>query len=81
MPLLLVDDRDGRIVAEVQSEEQALRVLEAMSGEEVPDYLCLVDFQSNHGSLLGADTPSRSALCRVREREPGPRRTASLSDS
>lgn len=56
MPLLLVDDRDGRIVAEVQSEDQALRILEAMSGGEVPEYLCLVDFQSNHGSVLGADT-------------------------
>lgn len=56
MPLLLVDDRDGRIVAEVQSEDQALRILEAMSGEEVPEYFCLVDFQSNHGSLFGTDT-------------------------
>jgi hypothetical protein len=27
-----------------------------MTGEEAPEYLCLVDFQSNHGSLLGADT-------------------------
>ena len=57
MPLLLVDDRDGRIVAELQSEEEAVRVLEAMAREDasVPEYLCLVDLHSNHGSVLGTD--------------------------
>jgi hypothetical protein len=34
MPLLLVDDRDGRIVAELESEDEAVRVLEAMAGKD-----------------------------------------------
>ena len=59
MPLLLVDDRDGRIVAELQSEDEVLRVLEAMAGDEVPDYLCLVDCHSKHGALVGTDTTVR----------------------
>ena len=58
MPLLLVDDRDGRIVAELESEDQALAVLEAMAtdDERVPEYLCLVECHSTHSSLFGTDT-------------------------
>jgi hypothetical protein len=58
MPLLLVDDRDGRIVAELESEAQALRILEAMAADDprVPEYLCLVECRSNHGSLVETDT-------------------------
>jgi hypothetical protein len=58
MPLLLVDDRDGRIVAELESEDQALAVLEAMAcdDETVPEYLCLVELHSARGSVLGTDT-------------------------
>ena len=58
MPLLLVDDRDGRIVAELESEDQAVRVLEAMARDDasVPEYLCLVECRSNHRALLGTDT-------------------------
>jgi hypothetical protein len=58
MPLLLVDDRDGRIVAELRTEEQVRRVLEAMASEDVtvPEYLCLVECRSKHGSLVGTDT-------------------------
>jgi hypothetical protein len=59
MPLLLVDDRDGRIVAELQSEDELLRVLEAMARDDVPDHLCLVECQSKRGSLLGTDTSVR----------------------
>jgi hypothetical protein len=29
MPLLLVDDRDGRVVAVVETQDDALRILEA----------------------------------------------------
>ena len=58
MPLLLVDDRDGRIVAELRGEDEAVRALEAMASDDgsVPDYLCLVECRSRHGSLLGTDT-------------------------
>lgn len=57
-PLLLVDHRDRRIVAELESEDQALAVIEAMArdDETVPEYLCLVEFHSVHGSVLGTDT-------------------------
>ena len=41
MALLLVDDRDGRIVSEVETEEDAERVLEAWATEDgtIPDHL------------------------------------------
>jgi hypothetical protein len=58
MALLLVDDRDGRIVAEVETEDDALRVLEgwATGDGSIPDYLCLVEVRSHHGAVIGADT-------------------------
>ena len=58
MPLLLVDDRDGRIVAEVETEEDARRLLEAWTSEDRnwPDYLCLVELHSRHGALFGSDS-------------------------
>ena len=58
MPLLLVDDRDGRILAELQTEDQVRRVLEALASDDVtvPEYLCLVECRTKHGSLLGTDT-------------------------
>lgn len=58
MPLLLVDDRDGRIVAELESEDEALAVLEAMArdDETLPEYFCLVEFRSAQGSVLGSET-------------------------
>lgn len=58
MSLLLVDDRDGRIVAEVESEEDLRRILEAMANDDpsLPDYLCLVEVHSKRGSLLGTDS-------------------------
>ena len=57
MPLLLVDDRDGRIVAEVESEGDAQGVLEAWARDDggIPEYLCLVEVQSHYGAILGTD--------------------------
>jgi hypothetical protein len=56
--LLLVDDGDGRIVSELETEEEAPRVLEAWAGEEggLPEHLCLIELRSRHGALLGTDT-------------------------
>jgi hypothetical protein len=61
MVLLLVDDRDGRIVAEVETENDAQRVLEGWATEDgsIPDYLCLVEIRSHHGALIGTDTSVR----------------------
>jgi hypothetical protein len=46
--LLLVDDRDGRIVAEVETEKDAQGVLEAWATDagSIPDYLWLVEVPS-----------------------------------
>jgi hypothetical protein len=45
-------------VAELQTEDEVRRVLEAMASDDVrvPDYLCLVDCRTKHGSLVGTDT-------------------------
>jgi hypothetical protein len=58
MPLLLVDDRDGRVVAEIETEEQATQVLDAWARDDgsIPEYLCLVEFHSRHGAVLGTDS-------------------------
>lgn len=58
MPLLLVDDRDGRVVAELESQEQGLRLLEAMARDDpdTPAYLCIVSFGDRQGEILGVDS-------------------------
>jgi hypothetical protein len=58
MAVLVVDDRDGRVIAEVETEEDAFRILEGWARDDgsVPDYLCLVDLRSRHGAIFGADT-------------------------
>jgi hypothetical protein len=58
MAILLVDDRDGRVLAEVETVEDAQRVLEAWARDDgsIPNYLCLVELRSRHGAILGTDT-------------------------
>lgn len=58
MVVLLVDDRDGRIVSEVETQEEAQRVLEGWLADDgtIPDYLCLVELHSRQGTMLGTDT-------------------------
>jgi hypothetical protein len=58
MALLLVDERDDRVLAEIESAEDAQSVLEgwARGDGSIPDYLCLVELGSHHGALLGTDT-------------------------
>ena len=58
MPLLLVDDRDGRVVAELESQEEVLRVLEALAREDttIPEWYCLVELDARHGAIVGMDT-------------------------
>jgi hypothetical protein len=58
MPVLLVDDRDGRVVAELESQEEALRVLEALARDDttIPEWCCLVELDSRHGAIVGMDT-------------------------
>jgi hypothetical protein len=61
MPFLLVDDRDGRVVAELESQDEVLRVLEGLAREDasIPSDYCLVEFQSRQGTILGAESSIR----------------------
>ena len=58
MAVLLVDDRDGRILATVQTEEDGRAILEAWARDDstLPDYVCLVEIRSHHGALVGTDS-------------------------
>ena len=58
MALLLVDDRDGRIVAEVETEVDVQRLLEAWATDDgsVPDYLCLIELRSHQGAIVSTDS-------------------------
>jgi hypothetical protein len=58
MTVLLVDDRDGRVLAEIASAEDVQRVLAGWADDDgsVPDYLCLVELRSHQGGILGADS-------------------------
>ncbi len=58
MTVLFVDDRDGRVLAELETLEDAQLLLEAWARDDgsVPDYLCLVELRSRHGAIFGADT-------------------------
>jgi hypothetical protein len=57
MDVLVVDDRNGRVVAALETED-VQRVLEGWARDDgsIPDYLCLVELRSHHGAVLGADT-------------------------
>ena len=58
MPVLLVDDRDGRVVAELENQDEALRVLEALARDDttIPEWYCLVELDARHGAIVGMDT-------------------------
>lgn len=62
MTLVLVDDRDARIVAEIASYERATQLLEAMfrSDSQIPEYLCLVELRERPGALV--ETQSSVAI-------------------
>jgi hypothetical protein len=58
MPLLLVDDRDGRVMAELESHEQALRLLERLASDEseTAAYRCIVALQDRPGALVASES-------------------------
>ena len=58
MAVLFVDDRDGRVLAELETLEDAQSVLEAWARDDgsIPGYVCLVEVRSHHGEILGTDT-------------------------
>lgn len=58
MAVLLVDERDGRVVAELESAEDAQSVLQAWASDDgsIPDHICLIELRSHQGALLGTDS-------------------------
>lgn len=61
MTVLLVDDRDGSVLAEIETVEEAAYVLEGWARDDgtIPDYICLVELSSRHGALFGADSSAK----------------------
>ena len=61
MSVFLVDDRDGRILAELTTEEEIQRIFEAWAEDNgsIPDYLSLVELRSHHGAVAGTDSTVR----------------------
>jgi hypothetical protein len=49
--LLLVDDTDGRILAELETIDEAIEVLELLADDPAAEGLCLVQFGQGGGSL------------------------------
>ena len=58
MPLVLVDDRDGRVITELESPQEGLRLLEAMARDDpdTPEYLCIVALDDRQGAILGTES-------------------------
>ena len=58
MTVLLVDDRDGRVLAEIESAEEVQQVLAGWAADDgsIPDYLCLVELRSHQGAVIGTNS-------------------------
>jgi len=58
---LVVDDRDGRVLAEIVDPMEAFRVLDELRHDdpELAEALCLVRFDGRRGSLIGTDSTTR----------------------
>ena len=58
MPYLLVDDTDGRVLAELEGAEHALRLCEMISrrNPRLSETLCVVHLEECAGSLAGVST-------------------------
>jgi len=61
MTVLLVDERDGKIVAELETAEEVQRVVDAWASDDgsIPDYLSLIELRSHHGAVFGTDSTVR----------------------
>ena len=51
MTLLLVDDTDGRIIAELETIDEAMEVLEHLADDPAAEGMCLVQLDQGGGSL------------------------------
>jgi hypothetical protein len=61
---MLVDDRDGRVLAVLDDLEDAFELLDDVTDDdpELADALCIVRFDSRHGSVVGAESTTRVRL-------------------
>jgi hypothetical protein len=52
-----VDGRDGRVVAELESQEQAIHLLATLDSDDpvLPD-LCIVAFHDRQGTIVGTES-------------------------
>jgi hypothetical protein len=57
MPAFLVDDRDGKIVAQLSSQEEMERIFEAWTSPDasLPEYLCIVELDTKPGAIVGIE--------------------------
>jgi hypothetical protein len=58
---VLVDDRDGRVIAQIADPAEAFRLLDELekAHRELAGALCLVKFDGREGSLVGTKTTTR----------------------
>jgi hypothetical protein len=58
---LLVDDRTGRVLLEIDDAVKAFRLLDQLREDEpeLADALCLVTFDDRGGALFGVETTTR----------------------
>ncbi len=59
---LLVDDRDGRVLAELDDLESAFQALEDCDDPELAEARCIVRFDERHGALVGTESTTRVHL-------------------
>jgi len=61
---MLVDDRDGGVLAVLEDVQQAFELLDEVASEdpELAAALCIVRFDSRHGAVLGAESTTRVRL-------------------
>jgi hypothetical protein len=58
---LVVDDRDGRVLAEIADPVDAFRILDELNEDhpELAGAFCLVRFDGHQGSLIGTESTTR----------------------
>jgi hypothetical protein len=54
--LLLVDDADGRVLAVLETLDEAIEVLEHLAEDSAADDLCLVELSGGGGSLAAYES-------------------------
>jgi hypothetical protein len=61
MPAFLVDERDGKIVAELSGQDDLERILEAWTNPDagLPEYLSIVELDVKQGAIGGIESSVR----------------------